>query len=136
MADPIAGGNMKKIIVFFIVLSCFALFLACNSKIRGREEASYHNYLDNAGTYNGAVIPNKECAVAVAEAIFNNMEKSERSRNYTQQSVSFDEDNQIWIVSFWEPTNLESSNIITLGNDCSIAIQKADGKVLRIWFGE
>lgn len=30
----------------------------------------------------------------------------------------------------------EDSGTITVGGDCSIAIQKSDGKVLRIWFGE
>lgn len=38
---------------------------------------------------------------------------------------------EIWIVSFGEDTD---ENI--LGGDCSIAMQKKDGKVLNIlWFG-
>ncbi|MBQ3084049.1 MAG: hypothetical protein IJC46_01175 [Clostridia bacterium] len=41
------------------------------------------------------------------------------------------EKDEVWLVSFWKETEE-----ITVGGDCSIAIQKSDGKVLRIWFGE
>ena len=40
----------------------------------------------------------------------------------------------IWIVSFWE--NNIDDKIEIIGGDCNIAIQKSDGKVLRVWFGE
>ena len=112
---------MKRIIVLFMLLSLSALALACNSTKNGNREEYHYDFLaDDAGTYKGDVIPNEECAIAVAEAIFNNMEKSESARNYTQQCVSYDEENEIWIVSFWDPKNTESSNVMTLGNDCSM----------------
>lgn len=83
------------------------------------------------GVHNGDVIPNEECAMAVASSIFNHMEKSANTQNYIPQIVLFDEEDDVWIVSFWE-----DSTSMMLGGDCSIALQKKDGKVLSIWYGE
>jgi len=79
--------------------------------------------------HNGDVIPNEECAMAVASSIFNHMEKSANTQNYIPQIVLFDEEDDVWIVSFWE-----DSTSMMLGGDCSIALQKKDGKVLSIWY--
>ena len=87
---------------------------------------------ETIGTYSGrAVIPDEETALKIAEAIFDGMEKSEEAPKYVPQAVFYDNQDEIWIVSFWE-----NSNQLTLGGDCNIALQKKDGKVLRIWFGE
>ena len=77
------------------------------------ESGNYHdkNWSETIGTYGGMVIPDEETALKIAKAIFDGME--------------------IWIVSFGK-----NSNHIMLGGDCNIAMQKKDGKVLRIWFGE
>lgn len=123
---------MKKAIILFALLCISVCATACNRAEDHDMDTYSHNFLqDSVRTYDGPVIPNEECAIAVAEVIYNNMAKSEDKRNYTPQYVYFDEENEAWIVSFWE----ESSST-TLGDDCSIAIQKEDGKVLRIWFGE
>lgn len=84
-----------------------------------------------SGTYDKAVVPDKETALKIAEAIFEGMDKSKDIQEYVSQSVFYDEQDEIWIVSFWK-----ESNEIAIGGDCSIAIKKADGTVLRIWFGE
>lgn len=86
---------------------------------------------ETVGTYEGAVVPNKETAIEVAKSIFNGMEKNNDAQQYVPQTVFYDEQDGIWIVSFWK-----ESNEIIVGGDCSIAIQKEDGKVLRIWYGE
>ena len=89
------------------------------------------NWDETVGTYQGAVVPNEEVALEIAKTIFNAMEKSDAAQEYVPQSVFYDEQDEVWIVSFWKETEE-----ITVGGDCSIAIQKSDGKVLRIWFGE
>ena len=93
----------------------------------------YHNkdWEDPIGTYQDDVIPDKNAAVAIATQIFNQMDKSSDMQNYIPQIVFYDQEDEIWIVSFWEETDA-----ITFGGDCSIAMRKKDGKVLRIWFGE
>ena len=98
------------------------------------ESGEFHdkNWSETVGTYNGeAVIPDEKTALKIAEAIFDGMEKSKDMQEYVPQSVFYDNQDEIWIVSFGK-----NSSQITLGGDCNIAIQKADGKVLRIWFGE
>ena len=90
------------------------------------ESGNYHdkNWSETIGTYGGMVIPDEETALKIAKAIFDGME-------YVPQSVFYDNQDEIWIVSFGK-----NSNHIMLGGDCNIAMQKKDGKVLRIWFGE
>ena len=77
------------------------------------------------------VILDEETALKIAKAIFYGMEKSKDAKEYVPQSVFYDNQDEIWIVSFGK-----NSNHIMLGGDCNIAMQKKDGKVLRIWFGE
>lgn len=89
------------------------------------------NWEESVGTYQGDAIPDKETALAVAQGIFQGMEKSQAAEQYRPQVVFYDQEDEIWIVSFWQ-----DSGQTTLGNDCSIALQKKDGKVLRIWFEE
>jgi len=89
------------------------------------------NWEDPVGTYKGAVIPNKDAAVEVASAIFKGINKSETPPEEVPQYVFYDETDGIWIVSFWK-----DRSSLEIGNDCSIAIQASDGKVLRIWIGE
>ena len=89
------------------------------------------NWEEAYGTYQGSAIPNENAAVQVADVIFNNMRKSSTAEGFRPQSVFFDTEDEIWIVSFWEP-----NNDLSTGNCCSIAIKKNDGKVLRIWFTE
>lgn len=88
------------------------------------------NWDEIVETYKSDVIPDEKTAIEIAKAIFNGMEKSKERENHIPNAVFYDEKDEIWIVSFWEDTD---KNI--LGGDCSIAMQKKDGKVLNIWFG-
>lgn len=128
--------KMKKIFIIVLIMS-FCICTACNN---GKEEQTVKyqtgifydkNWEETVGTYNGDVIPDEQTAVSVATQIFNAMEKESYTDQFIAKSVFYDEQDSIWIVSFWE-----KSNEMTLGNDCNIAMQKKDGKVLRIWFGE
>ena len=80
---------------------------------------------------NVEAIPDKETAIEVASAIFKSVQKEGLFPDYKPQSVLYDEKYSVWIVSFWEDREFS-----ILGNDCSIALQKSDGKVLLIWPGE
>lgn len=144
---------MKRLILF-LMLSVF--LSACNKnqvsdnqymdKKIEKDESPYANIElkkeaysleleSEVGIYTKDVIPDKETAIAVAIEIFNSMEKSSYAEKYEPQMVSYDEYEGIWIVSFWETQNPEEE-MVTIGNDCSIAIRKKDGQILRIWFGE
>ena len=86
------------------------------------------------GTYLEPVVPDKETACKIAQAIFDGIPKYGEEQKFTLQNVFYDAEDEIWIVSFWE--DWDDSGEITMGYDCSIAIQKSDGKVVKIWFGE
>jgi len=124
--------HLCLLLVLFIMMFCSA----CNNE--GENSVMYRsgvysnkNWSDSIGTYKKDVIPDEDTAIKIAEAIFNGMEKSKTAEEYTPQSVYYDVQDEIWIVTFFK-----KSDKITVGNDCSIAMQKKDGKVLRIWFGE
>ena len=136
--DCLEGKMKKKLVLILILAFAVILFSSCNSKgmkndMVNYEVGAYHdkNWDETIGSYQGEVIPDKETALEMAKAIFNGMEKSKESQHFIPQSIFFDEKDEIWIVSFGK-----DSNEIILGGDCSIAMQKKDGKVLRIWFGE
>ena len=130
--------NMKKSLVLITVI-IIAVCSACNGNSKENtdmieyETGVYYNkdWEDQVGTYQDDVIPDRKTAVAIAVQIFKGMNKSTTAQEYTPQFVFYDEKDSIWVVSFWKETET-----ITFGNDCSIAMQKKDGKVLRIWFGE
>ena len=130
--------NMKRTLVLFTIILSMVFCSACgNSKKENDmvkyESGNYHdkNWSETNGTYGGMVITDEETALKIAKAIFDGMEKSKDAKEYVPQSVFYDNQDEIWIVSFGK-----NSNHIMLGGDCNIAMQKKDGKVLRIWFGE
>ena len=128
----------KKLIFLFITLLSITLFSACGNGKKENNMVKYEsgiyydkNWDETVGTYTESVIPDKDTALEVATVIFNGMDKSRGAKEYVPNSVFYDDQDEIWIVSFGK-----DSDEIILGGDCSIAIQKKDGKVLRIWFGE
>ena len=130
---------MRRTLVVLIIVLNIISCSACGNSDKENEMIKYEsgvfhdkNWSENVGTYSRqAVIPDEETALKIAKAIFDGMEKSKDVQEYVPQSVFYDNQDEIWIVSFWK-----NSHEITLGADCNIAMQKKDGKVLRIWFGE
>lgn len=127
---------MKKCIAISVLLLSLLLSSCANDtsdqEIQFEEGIIYDkNWSDTAGTYTGNAVESKETAVAVATAVYNGMRKSQSMSNLTPQSVFFDSQDEIWIVTFGMDGK---ENVV--GGDCSIAIQKQDGRILRIWFGE
>lgn len=97
------------------------------------DEGTYasKDWSETVGTYTYDVVNTKETAIEMAVAVYNGMDKSNDMSDLTPTSVFYDKQDEIWIVSFSKKSEKD-----TVGGDCSIAIQKKDGKVLRIWFGE
>mgnify|MGYP000202249017 CR=1 FL=1 len=165
MARLLVGDYMKKIIILlFVEVLIFFLFISCdntenysidkaqvyNSNVESINDSKsdikdnqqlevinmpgcYHDLgwddLNEFPSYENDVIPDAKTAVEVTTAIFNNMIKSEDRQDHIPVGVFYDEKLELWIVSY----NEGSGNII--GGDCSIAIQKKDGRIERIWFG-
>ncbi len=91
------------------------------------------NWNDPTGTYYGDVVPSQTVALNIAVSVFEGMEKSKTASQFTPQRVFYDEEEGIWIVTFWDSDAYENGII---GYDCTIAIDKRNGAVVRIWFGE
>ena len=129
---------MKRKLVMLLIVIGMMFCSACENNQQEKDMVKYEsgifydkNWDETVGTYSDAAVPNKETAIKIAQAIFDGMKKSNEEQKYILQSVFYDEQDEIWIVSFGD-----NSSQIILGGDCSIAIQRKDGKVLRIWFGE
>lgn len=129
---------MKRKLVMLLIVIGMMFCSACENNQQEKDMVKYEsgifydkNWDETVGTYSDAAVPNKETAIKIAQAIFDGMEKSNEEQKYILQSVFYDKQDEIWIVSFGD-----NSSQIILGGDCSIAIQRKDGKVLRIWFGE
>lgn len=130
---------MKRIVAVLVIALSILSCSACGNSQAVHDTIQYEtgvfydkNWSESIGTYSGkAVIPDKETALKMAKAIFDGMEKSREAQEYVPQSVFYDDQDEVWVVSFWK-----DSDQIAPGGDCNIALQKKDGKVLRIWFGE
>ena len=129
---------MRQTLAMLVIVLCMIFCSACGNNNQENDRIKYEsgnyfnkNWSETIGTYKEAVIPDEETALKIATAIFDGMEKSKEAQEYVPQSVFYDNQDEIWIVSFWK-----NSDQPTLGGDCSIALQQKDGKVLRIWFGE
>lgn len=138
---------MKKIAILCISFLILLSVVGCAEPTNKHEETDsmhiefetgiYHdkNWNETVGTYQNDAIPNQEVALNVAIQVFEGMQKSDIAQKYVPQSVFYDEQDEIWIVSFFNEQS-DESDMIEDGGGCSIAIQKSDGKILRIWFGE
>ena len=97
------------------------------------ETGNYHdkNWNDTILTYTESAVPDKETAAMIANAIIQSMQKNGYIKGYILQEIFFDVADEIWILTYWK-----ERDIYVDGDDCSIAIRKSNGEVLRIWFGE
>ena len=91
----------------------------------------YKDWDEEECTLKVDAVPDKETAVSIADIIFKSMQKEGRFKNYTMQRIFYDEEDEIWIVSFWEDKGIDYDV-----PDCNIAFRKSDAKVLRVWVGE
>lgn len=131
---------MKKVFVVLSVIILNIILLSACTITKNKEdnmiEFETGIYFDKdwsvtPGTYKKAVVPNEKAALEIAKIIFNEMDKSKDAQEYIPKSVFYDEQDELWIVHYGHEANKTIA-----GGGCSIAIQKSDGKVLKIWFGE
>ena len=134
---------MKKSIILLLCIVIVNLTSSCmNVKKNEGDDMTYDSgiyyYKDWDSmdtTYSGEVVPTKECAIEIATAIFNSMSKSEEMNAYKVSSVFYDTEDEFWVVTFADYYD-EENDMYILGGGVSIAIQKNDGRVLKIWYGE
>lgn len=130
---------MRRTLAMLVIVLSMISCSACGNIKKESDMVKYEsgifydkNWNETVGTYSEKeVIPDEETALKIAKAIFDGMTKSKEMQEYVPQSVFYDNQDEVWIVSFWN-----NSEQLALGGDCNIALQKKDGKVLRIWFGE
>ena len=79
-------------------------------------------------------VPDSETAIAVAEIILSNLQEQGYFPDYKTQSVFYDTEDNIWIVSFGDSSITETTAIA--GSSFSIAIAKDDGRIIKMWVGE
>ena len=139
--------KIKKIITLISILFCFTICIGCDDEIIS-DSSDYlnvdeieletgifynKNWEQDVGTYTDDAIPSKEAAISMASVVFANMHKHPDAENFIPQAVFYDTEDKIWVVPFWGKDDIEHGIV---GYDCSIAMRKSDGKIMRIWYGE
>ncbi len=142
--DERKAAVFKKEIIIFLLIFMFLVLSGCaddNNKQNDKRdiniEADYEEgvypykeeWSENQHSYKGDVIANKETAINVASAIFNNVKSTGACKNYVLGGVFFDTADDVWVVYFVEPDN-------TPGSTYNIAIKNATGEVINMWPGE
>ena len=84
----------------------------------------YKDWKKMEGTYKDDIVPDQKSAEIIAQAIFETI----REDNPWEKYVFYDEEDETWIVSFGEDKGISYD-----GRNLDIALQKKDGKILRIW---
>ena len=118
-----------EIAVAVLIMSQFAGCSQQSSIISDETETIQINSQQNTVTYDIDALPDEETASAVAYQIFVGMKTT---HNFVPQKVVYDEGTECWRVSLWEA----NGDIWTDGEDCTIILQKKDGKMLDIIWGE
>ena len=77
-------------------------------------------------------IPDKNMAINIASAILERFKNEGLFINYIAQTVFYDTQDKIWVVSFWEN---EKKDFIKGGDFC-IALKAENSQVIKIWCGE
>lgn len=144
---------MKRVIVICTFVVVLILFSGCSGEQNVNYKEGVYPYKDWSETlltYTGEAIPNKESALKVATAVFESLQlvgqitppemaedlPPEKLQRFIPQEVFYDEVDHVWIVCFWEPFRKNWDGSFVVGPCCSIALQKENGAVLRIWFDE
>ena len=99
----------------------------------------YHNKIWNEDNDQNVLdtefVPDMESAVQIANIIFCNKQKQGLFNGYELQQVFYDEDDSVWIISFWMPFD-EKNGVITIGSNFNVAISKKNGEILKVWVEE
>ena len=137
---------MKKILVLILTIGIFLMILAgCNSSQEettkpteqepplGIEEAYDRNWTTDIGYYKKDVLPDKDMAKAVAQLIFDGIKEEYGKEDYVIQYATYYEKENAWMVHFAK--TYKEGEMMALGAGCTIALNKTDGRVMRIFWG-
>jgi len=72
-------------------------------------------------------VPNSDTAISIAQSIMLNFKKEGMFKDYSLQSVFFDTQDKIWIVSFYPDKKGYA------GSDFHIAIRRDNAQVVKMW---
>lgn len=139
---------MKKLSLLLLsVALCMALLAGCNqSPVKKRMEIQVDgitvpgmvvpSFWDFAAEvvqfpYLGAAIPDQDTAIEYTQVIFQGMNGGRLAKKYVPTALFFDEEQEVWITTF---TKKGSDPETASGRRYRIAVRKADGEVLRIWW--
>lgn len=124
---------MKKALISVFILSLILGLTACG---KDKNEHLYWEYIPEYDWTNPElqikkdVIPNMECAMDVAQVIYDNLFKTPEDELVIINAHYIDSHN-MWVVSFGYPPEKA-----IMGGGISIALSKENGEVLSIWPGE
>lgn len=100
--------------------------------VRSRNWEINYDLDDKTGAFDGDAIPNHETAILVAKQIFDGTKigTQKRFEGFVPTISTYYEKSEIWVVTFTKPFDRSSGDI---GEEICIALQKSDGRVLKIW---
>ena len=135
---------MKKVVTLLVVLLIF--LSGCASKVivetysgDMREVNCYDraylgypkDWVDTSYSIETAAVPNKETAIKIAMAIFEDLrngEDQESLKDSAIQAVVYDGKAGVWEVGFWPDDSASGQGVV-------IKIQKSDAQVVGIYMG-
>ena len=133
---------MKQVVVRVVVLvvCIMLLFLGCHQSPDSNNDIVFYSgkyplrfwETEKIEDSQYCVIPDQDTAIKFANTVYESIPKVPLAANFDIQSVYFDEQDDVWIATFYEA--LPEAGPVSTGPCYSIAIQKKDGKVLGINF--
>lgn len=91
------------------------------------KEGNFRYLLENENVLYDDIVSNNEIAIEIAKLVLKNTVNLE-TKSYDSITVFYDTEEEIWIVSFCKKN--------TLGNCVSVAINKSDARIVKVWYGE
>ena len=125
------------IIVTFLIFSAILLCIGCENGVSDVPGVEYtegifkkKDWENLEVSFDRDCISDKQTAISIGEALLLNFQNQGYFPNYELQTVFYDTEDGIWILSFWE----SKDNYV--GSEFSLAISEKDGQVIKMWVGE
>ncbi len=103
-------------------------------KIEQLQELYAENWSENNGCYDHDVLPTKETAEAVAQQIFDSIKEEYGKEEYELIYATYYKTENAWMVFFHRPQ--KEDGLTLMGGGCTIALNKANGQVMRVFWGQ
>ncbi len=122
--------------IFVFALLYAAVVDADDTYIDFKCGVKWFEWEDLHDTYNGAVIPDAETAIEVADIIRFHMTGLGNVKSWPLQQVFYDIEEHVWIISYWKDEGGESDRTVSTSMCLNIAVRESDGCIVTIWFDE